>query len=501
MSANAMGDSPYEGQRGTRTRAARALFMSDDEASPPGVAVASASSPEGPGGRRQFYEVNRYVHEHANRWSLLAMINSPRVHPEEVETYEEDLRKVQWALGFAEKKRMHMHERILSDATDNLTRLAAKPGANSTEMGEERTPARWMQMGGAIISRMANLYLQGVPISIEELEQIEGAVRMATYFANRKVDETERFDLSLIQSFQSLLQTIQADTMMQTILAQAELDQSPSKSSVKTPTSMSASRSVSRNYGSDESYHTHSKLREDLTGMPEKSRKLLLRELRQACSVMLDSITYKDFRKMTRRNLRLIIKLGPGKPQSCYNVKNIYKHWASAEKEGKVLKDPLTRNPVTAEEKREIMEKIKRVRPNAVDLLQRDARTRYHPVYKLSVGDPVEVEGHVFYPLAVVLTASSIEFIIKELGYFPAEAPHGDTSADMTSAALLARLSNLVENRAIFDNALPPISCCNIALPVRPKLWLRNGEVRGDVYVNVARQIGFMEVHASMNVL
>jgi len=233
-----------------------------------------------------------------------------------------------------------------------------------------------------------------------------------------------------------------------------------------------------------------------LAPLDPKKRTAMLAELREACTVMKDMISMQRFDRMNKKALQLVVRLGAarrgsreaaGGLQRCYYVRNLYDLWASAAKSGRPLVDPLTRDRVTADEKSEIMAKIRHLRPNAPDL--REHKVPTDPKLELNVQqvrvpvhnlDPIPAGANIvvayvgMYKLTLQRKVGRNTYIISELGMIPADIELADVGGDanLTSAAVIASIRRLFDEGRLLASNFIPYRCCTIHLRKPLSYWL-----------------------------
>jgi hypothetical protein len=231
-------------------------------------------------------------------------------------------------------------------------------------------------------------------------------------------------------------------------------------------------------------------LGDKLSELPNKKRTDILRELKEVCNEMKDSITQKRFDRMSKKNLQLVITLGSGKNKRCYFVKNIYKVWEKMAKDDLVFKDPETRYKPTEEEKADIMKKIRYIDPKAPnpDLqgIKKD------PKLNLEFVIFYHLDGANFDYIRVTRKYSRTHryiFADLDLGYIPNNIEIEDVgAANYTSAAVKASLMDLFDKGRLLTNNFIPIRCCKIHLRKNINYWTE--PIEGHEYkqgVNITR--------------
>lgn len=259
----------------------------------------------------------------------------------------------------------------------------------------------------------------------------------------------------------------------------------PSKSR-KTPSSMSSTPSSSKSRNYDSSFHRHSALSvmtdieesPSLPPLPSKTRQQLLKELKAACLKMEDYIYKQRFDRLPKKHLQLMVQLGEdGKKKRCYYVRDLYNMWKIANDKNKPFVD-VNRNPITKAEKDMIMEKVRYIDKNAKDLRentkQKNSKLYFH--YE-NVNIRVQIDGAEvplpFYEISMRRRFGELVYIIRSLGYIPANIDSDDTgSTDLTSEVLLAKLHILAEQGRIMTSNTAPYTCCRMHFKYDAQYWV-----------------------------
>lgn len=254
-----------------------------------------------------------------------------------------------------------------------------------------------------------------------------------------------------------------------------------------TPGSISRETDRSRKFSA--SYKRHSKLSaispfehaspSYLNNLDQKTRQQLLKELKQACTIMKDTITYDRFDRLNKKNLMLIVKLGKGEGNKhCFYVRNIFNAWKQAVKDNKPFVDPLNGVPVTMDEKDDIMQKMRFLKKDVKD--PRDIAQQVPKVLKL-VFTPKEFKDqdgiiHNFYEITLQTKHKygKLVLIKMKLGYIPADIEPEDMggSLNLSSAVLISHLHKLFENGRLLTLNSAPYQCCRVHLRKPMEYWL-----------------------------
>jgi hypothetical protein len=253
----------------------------------------------------------------------------------------------------------------------------------------------------------------------------------------------------------------------------------PDSRSRSSPTSMSSSRD-DRSFSA--SYKRHSKLsavspwaNPDASPMPERTRQQLLKELKAACTEMRDAISYESFARMPKKQLQLIVRIGKTGQQRCYYVRNIYNQWRAAEEANKPFVDPLSRVPVTTEEKDDIMKKVRYIAPNAADPRKKQAKKEKEILLEVVTEQGRDPQGraHNFFRLRVLQKLGRWSTVVFSLGHVPADIEPQDMGGalNLSSAVILANIQRLFDmDRLLIRNQIP-YSCCRIHLRKPMAYW------------------------------
>jgi len=240
-----------------------------------------------------------------------------------------------------------------------------------------------------------------------------------------------------------------------------------------------------------------------LPPLTPKKRTALLAELRAACTVMKDMISMQRFDRMNKKALQLVVRLGkpaagPGQ-ERCFYVKNLYQLWATAAKDNKPFRDPLTRMPINGDEKDDIIRKVRYLRPNAPDprnhTMPRDKKLTLaiEQVYARAPahsGSSDNEDRVGFYRLSVKRQIGKYVYVIGELGYIPSNIALSDVggAANMTSDAVIGTIRALFDTGRLMTSNTIPYSCCSVQLYKSLKYWLaKTGDSPTANGVNIRR--------------
>lgn len=200
--------------------------------------------------------------------------------------------------------------------------------------------------------------------------------------------------------------------------------------------------------------------RESLEAFPEKTRVQLLKELKAQCHYMKDTLTDKRFDRMSKKNLHLVVQIGPPGKKRCYYVRNIYKYWEELAKDNKKFREPETRTGITDEEKADIMNKVRYIKKNAVD--PELNKIKKDPHVQLII-EP-DATGN-YYTFHVKRNIGSLVYTLYDLGVLPAHInlTQGENGAAYySSEATVANVLEAFDKGRILINNFIPYSCCKV---------------------------------------
>lgn len=316
----------------------------------------------------------------------------------------------------------------------------------------------------------------------DQLELLENdAVTQSVY----NKDSAAKVVLKEIKDFREIVHDIQLEKADH---EKVEEDEFVPESRIRSsPDSLSASDSRSRKYS--DSYKRHSKLSKvspfanaspsQVAQLDTKTRQQILKELKVACTILKDTITYESFDRMNKKNLMLVVKLGKGDTNKhCYYVRNIYNAWKQAVKDNKPFVDPLNGVAVTTEEKDDIMKKMRYIKKDIKD--PRDIAQKIPTAVQLyfKLMKHVDADGiiHQFYEILVRTKRKLGEriLIVMRLGYVPADIEPRDAGGalNMSSAVLVSNIKKLFDTGRLFRNNEVPYRCCRIHLRKPIEYWL-----------------------------
>lgn len=314
-----------------------------------------------------------------------------------------------------------------------------------------------------------------------QLVQIEADARAyADYY-----DTTGgRHILKQITDLQTIFHDIQLEKAEHQVITTDE--HIPSSRLRSDPASLSASRE-DRMYSA--SYKRHSKFSRvsdfqhaspsKVAQLPQKTRQQILKELKDTCTIMKDTITYERFDRMNKKNLMLVVQLGKGEQNKhCFYVRNIYQVWKQAVKDNKPFVDPLNGVAVTSDEKDAIMQKMRYLKKDIKD--PRDIAQHVPKAIKLYFKPVRHVDrngvGHMFYEVQVRFNRNvgDYVYVVLRLGYIPAEIEPQDMggSLNMSSAVLVSHLQQLFDTGRLLVENSAPYKCCRVHLRKPIEYWL-----------------------------
>lgn len=215
----------------------------------------------------------------------------------------------------------------------------------------------------------------------------------------------------------------------------------------------------------------------ELPKLSIKKRKDILRELKATCNYMKDNISGTRFDRMNKKNLQLIVQIGDNKGKKrCYYARDIYKLWQEANKKNMPFVDPETRQPITSDEKKDIMKKIKYINPKAINYDEIDIKSKKDTNIYL-VLSPVQYEHSIasFYKIMIEYRIPDFNYVrlIFNLGIMPSNIELEDVrgAANMTSAAVAGSLQALFDKGGLMINNFGPFKCCKMHLNKDYNYW------------------------------
>jgi hypothetical protein len=254
------------------------------------------------------------------------------------------------------------------------------------------------------------------------------------------------------------------------------------------------------------SYNRHSALSHEkprhasLPPLPEnnKTRQQLLRELKESCRTMSDLIG-TNFDKYSKRDLQLIVKLSVGSGKdNCYSIRDIYKLWVDAVKFNKPLRDPITQIVVPTEKLDEIVGKIKYISYDAPD--PRTLIVKPSTNFQLRITDEVNSGIH-FNHIKAIRKFGNHSVVIADLYYVPSELEpadfrgtgrRGTVTQEMSSAVLMANISELFEKGGLLTSNVPPYGTRRILN--KPMGWWTDLTGPSDRLIKGISRVKFYEV-------
>lgn len=350
---------------------------------------------------------------------------------------------------------------------------------------DERLPYMQTTVGDMV----NNLVSQGrLPRMNIRVMKDQYAVQM--YMFAQEVDNEAR----LTHGFNYMLVLSQIGLVIRDLKGELEDEKANQAMGIEMSRSRSAPASLSADTPADverrysRSYNRHAKLsvltptaRPAPPPSPAPTRQVLLQELRESCRAMKDYISFEGFGKLRKSVLQSVAKVAVdanGK-HSCYTARNLYRLWITDQKQGKAVRDPATRVPLTVSELDDIMAKVLRTNPEAVD-----PRTTLKPGYARlrMVANHVNVQlpdgkVHAFYALSVMYVIRPLYLKVGDLGYLPAgmEPEHFSKygrPVNYSSGVLITHLKDLFEHKRLMIKHAVPYKCCKMHLGKSIEYWL-----------------------------
>jgi len=314
------------------------------------------------------------------------------------------------------------------------------------------------------------------------------AVQM--YMYAQEVDNEAR----LTHGFNYMLVLSQIGLVIRDLKSELEDEKANKAMGIEDSRSQSAPASLSADTPADverrysRSYNRHAKLSAFTpasapapTPAPAPTRQVLLQELRDSCRAMKDFISFEGFGKMRKSVLQNVAKVAvdaKGK-HSCYTARNLYRLWLTDQKQGKAVRDPATRVPLTVAELDDVMAKVLRTNPGAVD-----PRKTLKPGYARLrlVANHVDVQlpdgkVHAFYALSVMYEIRPLYLKVGDMGFIPASMEPEHFSrygrpVNYSSGVLITHLKDLFEHKRLMIKHAVPYKCCKMHLGKSIEYWL-----------------------------
>jgi hypothetical protein len=207
----------------------------------------------------------------------------------------------------------------------------------------------------------------------------------------------------------------------------------------------------------------------------KKTRKEILEDLERMCIEMRDVISYDDFEDMKKKQLRLVVAIGPKNKegqQRCYYVKNIYQHVKEAIKAKKLPKDPVSKTLITHNEiENVIMPKMRYLNPK-LKTPGAIKRSKY-PNLVLDIREVRAVRSGLHYYEVGLHRVIGKRVAWKRLfGYIPTYIE--TESTDVNSATVIAKVRELFDSGRLLNEHMHPRVHLNKSIAY----WEEGDEVR-----------------------
>ena len=188
----------------------------------------------------------------------------------------------------------------------------------------------------------------------------------------------------------------------------------------------------------------------------KKTRKEILEELERACIEMRDVISYDDFEDMKKKQLRLVVAIGPKNKegqQRCYYVKNIYNLVKEEIKAKRLPKDPVSKAVVTSYEiENVIMPKMRYLNPNLKT--PGDVKRGKYPNLVLKIREVRAPSTLHYYEVGLERIIGKKVAWSRLFGYIPAYVE--TEAADINSATVIAKIRELFDNGRLLNANMQP---------------------------------------------
>jgi len=349
-----------------------------------------------------------------------------------------------------------------------------------------------------IMTMINNLIVQA-RLSLTTIKPMKEQYAVQMYLFAQQNDEVAR----LTHGFNIMLVLAQIGLVIRDLKSELEEEKANLNMGIENSRSRSAPASLSadtpanveRRYSN--SYNRHSKLSvitpiPNVTPMTAMSisplstmqhvptRQTLLQELRDSCRAMKDYISFEGFGKMRKSVLQNVAKVAVdanGK-HSCYTARNMYRLWLTDQKQGKAVRDPATRVPLTVGELDDIMAKVLRMNPGAID----PRKTLKHGYSRLRlVANEINVQMpdgkvHPFYGLSLIYVIAPLYLKVGDLGFVPSgmEPEHFSKfgrPVNFSSGVLITQLKDLFEYKRLLVKHAVPYKCCKMHLGKSIEYW------------------------------
>lgn len=192
-----------------------------------------------------------------------------------------------------------------------------------------------------------------------------------------------------------------------------------------------------------------------LEALPSRTRAQILEDLDKACIDMIDMITLNEFQDMKKKDLQLIVGIGSGNKDGqkrCYHVKSLYNFVKSAVKQGLVPKEPMSKEPITRDDIRNIiMPRMRYIKPDASDPGHVDKKK--YPVLELEFRNVnSRATGEPFYEIRLRRIIGRQVYWERTIGYIPANVE--TDSADINSGVVIATVRHLFDQGRLVDHRM-----------------------------------------------
>lgn len=195
----------------------------------------------------------------------------------------------------------------------------------------------------------------------------------------------------------------------------------------------------------------------DLPPLSKKARKEILEELEETCIEMRDAISFDDFEDMKKKQLQLVIKIGPKtseNKQRCYYVKSIFDHYKNAIENSILPREPISKALITQTDLNElIMPMMRYIKPNVKTpgiITKKD-----YPNNELLITTVLHPTTNQEYYKIVLRRKIGLRIAKETLyGYIPAFIETGAT--DVNSDTVIAKVRELFDNGRLFRDGLRP---------------------------------------------
>lgn len=193
-----------------------------------------------------------------------------------------------------------------------------------------------------------------------------------------------------------------------------------------------------------------------LPALPKKRRAEILEDLQKTCIEMRDMITLDDFEDMKKKQLQLVVKVGPRNregQQRCYYVKNIYDYVKTAIRDGKLPKEPVSKSVITSDEiSKVIMPMMRYIDPNVEE--PGVLKKKKYPNMQLELRLIMALNGRPYYRVELNRIVGKRLALSRIIGYIPAYVE--TSAADVNSATVVAKVRELFDNGRLLNERMMP---------------------------------------------